>query len=76
MMERLDVYLRNRLAGHLDRRDDGVLSFYYDAAYLASPDAAVLSNTLPLSSEPYIERDIAAFFSNLLPDEGVRHRIA
>ena len=76
MMERLDVYLRNRLAGHLDRRDDGVLSFCYDAAYLALPDAAVLSNTLPLSSEPYIERDIAAFFSNLLPDEGVRHRIA
>lgn len=75
-MEQLDVYLRNRLAGRLDRIGDGSLSFCYDAGYLASPDAVVLSNTLPLSGEPYGERDIAAFFSNLLPDEGVRRRIA
>ena len=76
MMESLDVYLRNRLAGRLDRHTDGSLSFCYDAGYLASPEAIVLSNTLPLSGEPYVERDIAAFFSNLLPDEGVRRRIA
>ena len=75
-MESLDIYLRNRLAGRLDRLDNGALSFCYDAGYLALPDAAVLSSTLPLSEEPYVERDIAAFFSNLLPDEGVRRRIA
>ena len=75
-MESLDIYLRNRLAGRLDRLDNGALSFCYDAGYLALPDAAVLSSTLPLSEEPYAERDIAAFFSNLLPDEGVRRRIA
>lgn len=76
MMDWLDVYLRNRLAGRLERHGDGTLSFRYDVGYLASADAAVLSNTLPLSGEPYGERDVAAFFSNLLPDEGVRRRIA
>ena len=75
-MERLDVYLCNRLAGGLERREDGSIEFRYLADYLESPDAAVLSNTLPLSAEPYGEREVSAFFSNLLPDESVRRRIA
>ena len=75
-METLKVYLCNRLAGNLMRTDDGSLSFKYNDSYLKSPHAAVLSSTLPLSDAPYGERDIAAFFSNLLPDESVRQRIA
>lgn len=75
-MECLKVYLCNRLAGELIRLNGGGLSFRYDSEYLARSDATVLSSTLPLSSEPYGERDIAAFFSNLLPDESVRLRIA
>lgn len=75
MTETLEVYLCNRFAGVLARHD-GVLSFLYDEGYLQSSDASVLSSTLPLSREPYGERDIAAFFSNLLPDESVRQRIA
>lgn len=76
LMETLEVYLCNRRAGTLTRALDGTLSFQYDAAYLKSPQANVLSSTLPLSVDPYSERDIAAFFSNLLPDESVRQRIA
>jgi len=72
----LDVYLCNRFTGTLTRAADGTLAFRYDADYLQSSHAAVLSSTLPLSPTPYGERDIAAFFSNLLPDEGVRQRIA
>jgi len=75
-METLEVYLCNRFAGILSRDAGGSLAFRYDATYLQSPLAAVLSSTLPLSSDPYGERDIAAFFSNLLPDESVRQRIA
>lgn len=75
-METLEVYLCNRLAGTLTRAANGSLRFQYDADYLKSPYAAVLSSTLPLSDAPYGERDIAAFFSNLLPDESVRRRIA
>lgn len=75
-MERLEVYLCNRLAGVLERSAATGLSFRYDPDYLRQPDAAVLSSTLPLSDVAYGERDIAAFFSNLLPDESVRVRIA
>ena len=75
-MEQLDVYLCNRLAGTLCRAENGKMSFRYLADYLASSEAIPLSSTLPLSDVPFAERDIAAFFSNLLPDESVRIRIA
>ena len=75
MTERLDVYLCDRLAGALERTD-GRISFRYLAEYLESDSPAVVSSTLPLSERIYEERDVMAFFSNLLPDEGVRRRIA
>ena len=75
MMEQLDVFLCNRPVGTLTRSDNGDLSFQYLPEYLAA-NAIPLSSTLPLDPMPFPERDIAAFFSNLLPDESVRQRIA
>ena len=75
MTEQLDVYLCDRLAGVLER-DGGRMSFRYLPEYLQSDSPAVVSSTLPLSDRIYEERDVMAFFSNLLPDEGVRRRIA
>lgn len=74
-MERLDVYLCGRKVGALERSDKG-MTFRYLDEYLAEPNAAVVSSTLPLSAAVYEERDVMAFFSNLLPDESVRRRIA
>ena len=75
MMERLDVYLCNQPVGTLTRSDTGDLSFRYHPEYLKT-NAIPLSSTLPLDPTPFKERDIAAFFSNLLPDESVRQKIA
>ena len=75
-MEQLDVYLCGKLAGMLQRDSNGAMTFRYLPDYIASDNATPVSGTLPLGLEPFSERDIAAFFSNLLPDEGVRHRIA
>lgn len=75
-MERLDVYLCNKLAGALERADDGVLTFRYLPDYVDAPGAIPLSSILPLGIAAFEERDIAAFFSNLLPDESVRRQIA
>lgn len=75
MTELLNVYLCDRLAGVL-KRDGGRMSFRYRPEYLQSDSPAVVSSTLPLSDRIYEERDVMAFFSNLLPDEGVRRRIA
>lgn len=75
-MEQLDVYLCGKLAGMLLRDSNGTLTFRYLPDYIASDSATPISGTLPLGLEPFGERDIAAFFSNLLPDEGVRRRIS
>lgn len=74
-MERLNVYLCGRLAGSLER-DDKSVRFRYLPEYLSSPYPSAVSSTLPLSPDVYSERDVMAFFSNLLPDENVRHRIS
>ena len=74
-MERLDVYLCDRLVGALERTERG-MTFRYLPDYLSAPSPLVISSTLPLSDRVYEERDVMAFFSNLLPDEGVRRRIA
>lgn len=74
-MESLDVYLCDCAVGTLMRSDSGGLSFKYRREYLEG-NAIPLSATLPLDAETYGERDIAAFFSNLLPDESVRQKIA
>lgn len=74
-MDRLDVYLCDRLVGALERSERG-MTFRYLPEYLSTTAPAVVSSTLPLSDRIYEERDVMAFFSNLLPDEGVRRRIA
>lgn len=75
MMETLNVYLRGRKAGVL-RSDKGRLSFAYDDAYMAAEDALPLSYTMSLHQQTYSGNVVVSFFSNLLPDESVRIRIA
>lgn len=74
-MPMLNVYLHGRKAGILSS-DDGRLSFRYDPEYIAQTNPEPLSFSLPLCDEYYPEEAIVPFFSNLLPDEGVRVRIA
>ena len=74
-MEYLDVYLYNRKVGTLSS-DKGKMEFSYSAEYIQLPDAEPLAFTLPLSETPYSSGNVVSFFSNLLPDESVRVRIA
>ena len=74
-MEYLDVYLYNRKVGTLSS-DKGKMEFSYSAEYIQFPDAEPLAFTLPLSETPYSSGNVVSFFSNLLPDESVRVRIA
>ena len=74
-MECLDVYLYDRKIGVLSS-DNGRMEFRYVPAYLEQKKSEALSFSLPLRPEPYTDEAIIPFFSNLLPDEGVRVRIA
>ena len=74
-METLNVYLRGVYIGAL-ASDKGRLAFTYAESYLSQPDAEAVSYTMPLRAEPYQGGEVVAFFSNLLPDEAVRVKIA
>lgn len=71
----LDVYLHDRLAGALRRKDNGNLQFRYAEAYMEA-NGPPLSLNLPLREEAFPHRDCLAFFGNLLPEEDVRAQVA
>lgn len=75
MANLLDVYLHDRLAGALRRKDNGNLQFRYDEAYVEANGPA-LSINMPVRSEAFLHRDCLAFFGNLLPEEDVRAQIS
>ncbi len=71
----LEVYLADRLAGTLSRKDNGNLQFRYDGDYIEAKGPP-LSLNLPLRAEAYAHRHCLSFFGNLLPEEDVRAQIA
>lgn len=76
MLRTLSVYFDERLTGKLVQDENGRLSFLYDVHYLTSQRAFPLSASLPLSDKVYEDSVVRPFFSNLLPDDFARHRVA
>ena len=66
-MRKAFIYYKKDLAGILAETEDGYL-FQYDEAYLALPDAELVSLTLPLSSLPYRSHVLFPFFDGLIPE--------
>lgn len=75
-MKRLIVYLNAEFVGILNQDDSGLLGFCYGPEWLNRPDAAPLSWSLPLQSEPFQGKHARPFFAGLLPEEGPRRQIA
>ncbi len=72
---RLTVILRGRAAGELTQ--DPQLTFTYDSAYLARPDATPLSVSMPLAVGSYRQARILPWIDGLLPErQDVRDRWA
>ena len=65
-----DIYLRGKLTGFLESTRNGI-TFRY-----SSSDVLPLSVYLPVREEPYNARSCLPFFSNLLPDEWEREKLA
>lgn len=67
----LTVY-RDCLAGPVPLgtlvRENGAISFRYDATYLKRDDAAAVSLSLPLRSKPFAEEELLPYFKGLLPE--------
>lgn len=76
MAKVLDVYLLNELVGQLIQHDTGALGFEYHADWLANKEAIPLSQSLPLQSEAFTDKQCHGFFGGILPEEGKRDLIA
>lgn len=72
----LDIHLHDRRVGRLERDSAARLTFHYDPAYLERPRHGALSLSLPLREQPFADAECRPFFGNLLPEAGLRHRIA
>lgn len=73
MSRRLDVYLYDCKAGQLIQKEDGRLSFLYEAGF--SKDM-ILSIDMPVRREAYGHKECHAFFGGLLPEEDERRKLA
>lgn len=72
----LSVYFNNDPAGTLEQDTSGRLSFSYLPSYLSSSHPIPFSVSMPLSDKVYEDGAVRPFFSNLLPDDMARHRLA
>jgi serine/threonine-protein kinase HipA len=61
------VYFQDRLAGIIEKTDTDY-RFSYLREYLETDDAKPISQTLPLSRQPYIDKNMIPFFDGLIPE--------
>lgn len=72
----LNVFLHNLPVGKLWLDEKRRFVFQYDTRWLESPEPIPLSLSLPLRSKPYEDDTSRHFFTNLLPEAGIRQAVA
>jgi len=76
-LRKLDVYLGDRLVGHLTRPGSGRLAFQYNEETASgNPREIVLSASLPVERERFSNARTRPFFEGLLPEGAIREQIA
>jgi serine/threonine-protein kinase HipA len=76
MARTLDVYLQEERVGILEQDGSGATRFSYLDAWLQSPHAIPISQSLPLKSASFNRKESRPFFAGLLPEEDSRKMIA
>jgi serine/threonine-protein kinase HipA len=74
--DRLVVYLKDAIVGHLWLDERRRFVFQYNREWLNNPESMALSLNLPLRSEAYPDDLARPFFANLLPEAEIRRIIA
>lgn len=73
----LDVYVNNRLAGHLLKEAGGAISYRYSEEWHDWENKFPISLSLPLTGSTYRGAIVDAVFANLLPDNpDIRRKVA
>jgi serine/threonine-protein kinase HipA len=76
MAKTLDVYLHDKLVGHLIQDDYGEMLFEYSSSWLEDSHAIPLSQSLPLRKEQFKRKECRGFFAGVLPEEAKREIVA
>src|ERR1700733_8639954 len=76
MAKTLEVYLHERLCGHLIQDAHGQMRFKYAESWLEDAMAVPLSYSLPLRKERFNRRECEGFFGGILPEQDKRRAIA
>ncbi len=76
MAKTLDVYLFTDFVGRLIQDDGGQMVFDYADGWLTSGRAAPLSQSLPLRTKRFRNKECRGFFAGVLPEESKREIIA
>ena len=76
MSRTLDIYLSNKLVGHLIQKKSGQIVFQYARQWLDDIGSFAISTSLPLGSAPFNQKECRGFVSGILPEEYNRRLIA
>ena len=76
MSRTLDVFLSNKLVGHLIQKKSGQIVFQYARQWLDDMDSFAISTSLPLGSAPFKQKESRGFIAGILPEEYNRRLIA
>ncbi len=67
-MRKGSVYYQDSLAGIISENEEGDFVFQYDETYVKTHPDRFITFTMPVTTEPYIEKRLFAFFDGLVPE--------
>lgn len=67
-MRRGKVFYKDYLAGIITETDEGMYVFQYGEKYIKNHPNDFITFTMPVRSEPYIEKRLFPFFEGLIPE--------
>ena len=76
LAETVDVFHGESVLGRISVYNDCNIGFAYEPAWISADDSFPLSVTLPLTEGPFPSEAIAPWLDNLLPEGGLRTRVA
>jgi len=67
-MRQAAIYYKELLAGTLTETDEGEYIFQYDNNYAQNFPSQFLTFDMPVSTKPYTDKRLFAFFEGLIPE--------
>ncbi len=67
-MRRAEIYYKDSLAGLLTETDEGQYIFQYDKEYTTKFPNQLITFSMPVTDQPYMDNRLFPFFEGLIPE--------